>query len=380
MNTKGLIHSASTNSTATTTSTNTTTLSPSASSLSIAPHANGSTHDLEDKYSDTALYPSPPRFDKIIPLDERYITHSTFLKNKSSETTFIGLLTSSRLYKVDPDTNKKIWSIDLLDIHSVEGDESADPKTLKIVYHVRSNEDNGHAGASGSPAGSRLSGTHHRGGDHHNTSHRDESNNPETTHTESPNLQTRISMFTQSALKRGNENYIREKLWVAESEDIRDQWLIAVRLVSRNLFQKFFESNFIPSPAFYQLHLYVYKINRKGKTQVRCVLISSERFYNISVKQSLEIGKVKWSFPLASLKNLQIFKNPPNLLIVHIDNKENSKVKEHQQFITRDSHERNLLANELRRLYNKLTKQQLNKEEKEENSHYKKTSLKFIIN
>jgi len=115
-----------------------TSLSPTFSSHSLVASQTHQHHnDIEEKYSDSSLYPCPAKFEKIIPLEERYITYSTFLKNKSSETTFIGLLTSHRIYKIDPDSLKRIWSIDLCDIHSIEGDESIDPKTLKIVYHIR---------------------------------------------------------------------------------------------------------------------------------------------------------------------------------------------------------------------------------------------------
>eukprot|EP01132_Coremiostelium_polycephalum_P005873 gene5873-7305_t len=314
-----------------------------------------------------SLYPCPARFDKIIPLEERYITHSTFLKNKSSETTFIGLLTSQKVYKIDPDSNKKIWSIDLVDIHSVEGDESVDPKTLKIVYHIKQSSSlvgglissHGSGGSGGGSGGGGSSSLHN------------DSNNPEVSPPDSPTLHNRLSQITHSALKRNSstshDSYISEKILIAESEEIRDQWLISLKIITRQLFQKFFESTYIPAPAIYQLHMYVYKTNRKGKNQIRCIVLSTERLYNISVKQTLELGKIKWSFPISALKNLQVFKNPSNLLIMCQDNKENSKVKETQQFIFKDQSERNLMVNEMRRIYAKSTKGGiLNKEERDE--------------
>ncbi|KAM9964726.1 hypothetical protein ACTFIW_004502 [Dictyostelium discoideum] len=359
-------------------------ISPSISSSSISNNRNS--RDLEDKYGDTVVFPCPSKFEKIIPLDERYITHATFLKNKSSETTFIGLLTSNRFYKVDSDTLKKIWSIDLFDMHSIEGDESPDPKTLRIVYHVKQTP---------SLVGGLVSGGGGSNGNHNGGGGFDNNNNPEMSPPDSPTIQSRLS---SSSSKRGsssssssssgggggggggggsgggsgsggisNDNYISEKIFITESEEIRDQWLVSLRLLTRQTFQKYFESTFIPAPAIYQLHIYAYKTNRKGKNQIRCILVSTERCYNISIKTpSLEIGKVKWSFPIAALKTLQVFKSAPNILVLTLDNKENSKVKEVQQFILKDLIERNLLTNELRRIYAKLTKQSLTKDEKDE--------------
>ncbi|KAN0015714.1 hypothetical protein ACTFIU_008458 [Dictyostelium citrinum] len=348
-------------------------ISPSISSSSISNNRNS--RDLEDKYGDSVVFPCPAKFEKIIPLDERYITHATFLKNKSSETTFIGLLTSNRFYKVDSDTLKKIWSIDLFDMHSIEGDESPDPKTLRIVYHVKQTP---------SLVGGLVNGGGGGGSGGSNGNHID-NNNPEMSPPDSPTIQSRLSSSSSSS-KRGssssssggggggggsggisNDNYISEKIFITESEEIRDQWLVSLRLLTRQTFQKYFESTFIPAPAIYQLHIYAYKTNRKGKNQIRCILVSTERCYNISIKTpSLEIGKVKWSFPIAALKSLQVFKSAPNILVLTLDNKENTKVKEVQQFILKDLIERNLLTNELRRIYAKLTKQSLTKDEKDE--------------
>ncbi|KAK5577765.1 hypothetical protein RB653_002713 [Dictyostelium firmibasis] len=346
-------------------------ISPSISSSSISNNRNS--RDLEDKYGDSVVFPCPSKFEKIIPLDERYITHATFLKNKSSETTFIGLLTSNRFYKIDSDTLKKIWSIDLFDMHSIEGDESPDPKTLRIVYHIRQ---------SPSLVGGLVNGGG-SGGSNSNHNGSWDNNNPEMSPPDSPTIQSRLS----SSIKRGsssssslsggggggggggisNDNYISEKIFITESEEIRDQWLVSLRLLTRQTFQKYFESTFIPAPAIYQLHIYAYKTNRKGKNQIRCILVSTERCYNISIKTpSLEIGKIKWSFPIAALKTLQVFKSAPNILVLTLDNKENTKVKEVQQFILKDLIERNLLTNELRRIYSKLTKQSLTKDEKDE--------------
>ncbi|GAM23007.1 hypothetical protein SAMD00019534_061820, partial [Acytostelium subglobosum LB1] len=311
--------------------------------------------DLEERYLTSPPHPIPSRFEKLViswAQDEHYITHATFRKSLAGETSYIGLLTSYRFYKVDPDTNRMTWSINIVDMHSVEGDEAVDPKILKIVYHLRPTSGDGNSNNEPSPPDSP-----HLGSSSHQTS----------------GMQ-RLSMVTAS-IKRAtgshstDDSFVGEKSLVAESEDARDQWLIALRQLMRNTFQKLFESSFIPAPAVYQLHLYVYKTNRKGKNQIRCILVSTERVYNISVKQSLELGKPKWSFSIGSLKGLQVFKNPTNLLLINIDSsKESGKIKETQQFVMRDTNERNLLANELKRLYTKITKGTLSKEEKDEHS------------
>lgn len=53
------------------------------------------------------------------------------------------------------------------------------------------------------------------------------------------------------------------------------------------------KGSYIPSPDAYQCHFYVEKFNRKGKTQIRCLVISTSHIYNISVKSGRELGKTK---------------------------------------------------------------------------------------
>ncbi|EFA85175.1 hypothetical protein PPL_02175 [Heterostelium album PN500] len=326
-------------------STTSSSLSPSQSSMSLGTHEQ----PLEEKYADTSLYPLPVRFEKLIPLDERYITHSTFLKNKT-ETSFIGLLTSAKFYSVDPDTNKQKWIINLFDIHSIEGDESIDPKMLKIVYHIRPTSGTSGTSTSSGNLNSTIVGGGGGGGGTSNggigtvgNSLSSSTDNMNPSPPDSPNISGgggglhRIGQLTATALKKAtnasDSNFIGEKVFIAESEDIRDQC---------------YSSN----------HLY-----RRPQS------IN----YISTVKQNLELGKVKWSFPITALKNIQVFKSPTNLIVLNLDNKENSKVKDTQQFILRDIFERNFVVNELRRLYNRSTKQHLTKEEKDEPQPKKST-------
>lgn len=52
----------------------------------------------------------------------------------------------------------------------------------------------------------------------------------------------------------------------------------------------------ILAPEVYQCHFYVEKVNRKGKTQIRCLVISSTNIYNLNVKSGRELGKPKVIF------------------------------------------------------------------------------------
>jgi hypothetical protein len=51
----------------------------------------------------------------------------------------------------------------------------------------------------------------------------------------------------------------------------------------------------VPAPEVYQSHFYVEKMNRKGKLQMRCLVISTVNVYNISVKGGRGLGKIKVS-------------------------------------------------------------------------------------
>ncbi|GAM23109.1 hypothetical protein SAMD00019534_062840 [Acytostelium subglobosum LB1] len=326
-------------------------MTPSVSSCSLPLIHQWS--ESEERYTDTSFFPLPIRFDKLIPLSERYITHSYFQRHNGSSS-FIGLLTNARFYKVDPDTNKKNWSIDLIDVVAVEGDDLVDPRVLRIVYHIR---DGGAANGAGneydaevSPPNSPLNSSSGGSGYHRQT------------------LKRRASFSSPGSSASNGDNGApwAEKILMAESEDDRDHWLIAMRFLVRNLFQKQFEAAILPAPEVYQLHLYVHKSSRKGKSQVKCMLLSTERLYCLSVKHSWAMGKVKWSVPYSALKGLQISKINCNQLVVTLDNKDNTKLKDVQQFTMRDVFERNMFLNELRRLYNKTTKTHLPREEKEE--------------
>eukprot|EP01112_Ceratiomyxa_fruticulosa_P017011 TRINITY_DN5227_c0_g1_i1.p1 TRINITY_DN5227_c0_g1~~TRINITY_DN5227_c0_g1_i1.p1 ORF type:complete len:139 (+),score=24.85 TRINITY_DN5227_c0_g1_i1:185-601(+) len=94
-------------------------------------------------YKDPTSFPCPPKFDKIVPKTEQYFTHAVFrkyTKRDHAEKLFILLLTNVRFYKVEVDNYHEIWARDLIDIHSIEGDDpdssARTPTLLRLVCRI----------------------------------------------------------------------------------------------------------------------------------------------------------------------------------------------------------------------------------------------------
>eukprot|EP01112_Ceratiomyxa_fruticulosa_P018118 TRINITY_DN5750_c0_g1_i1.p1 TRINITY_DN5750_c0_g1~~TRINITY_DN5750_c0_g1_i1.p1 ORF type:complete len:358 (+),score=56.30 TRINITY_DN5750_c0_g1_i1:183-1256(+) len=285
--------------------------------------------EIEEVYTDPTHFPCPIRFDKIVPMNEQYITHALFKKFKdNTEKLFILLLTTTRYYKISVDSFHQVWSRDLIDLHAIEGDDAssaATPTLLRLVCRV-------------APKSSR----------------------------EPRDSSVRNRMSVEGPLTYGlmDKNLLKPKSYHAESIEVRDHWLIALRVLLRDMWQQKFESTLILSPDIYQTHVYVDKINRHGKNQVRCVLLSIDRLFNVMSKGMTEIGKVKWSFPHEAMSKLDMYANPPNLLDIHVDSSNKGvrgKVKNVISLAFKDKLERDMIVAELRRLYFNKTKKHLSK-------------------
>lgn len=94
---------------------------------------------------------------------------------------------------------------------------------------------------------------------------------------------------------RGNQNLVAEAVVVVNSM-IRDTW------------QRVCESSLVKAPEVYQFHCNVRKVNRKGKTQDRVLIVSNQWIYNLdSVDEEEEtINSFKWSLPIASLLRVAV--------------------------------------------------------------------------
>jgi len=81
------------------------------------------------------------------------------------------------------------------------------------------------------------------------------------------------------------------------------QWVVVFNKLIREVWQRECESLIIKSPEIYQYHAFVIKMNQKGKTQDRTILLSNEWIYNIEVIHNpTSIKDKKWAYPFKSLK------------------------------------------------------------------------------
>ena len=101
--------------------------------------------------------------------------------------------------------------------------------------------------------------------------------------------------------------FLETKTFKCDSEDVRDFWIIAFRAILRQYWQFYFESKYIAyvqpctcdlqfrPPEVYQFHRFVTKTNAKGRSQIRCLALSSDRLYNIQAPEQVPLtpGKIK---------------------------------------------------------------------------------------
>ncbi len=64
----------------------------------------------------------------------------------------------------------------------------------------------------------------------------------------------------------------------------RDETCILFNRLLQDFWQLLFESRLVPSPEIYQFHAFIRKVNRKGREQIRCIVISDKRIYNVKFK------------------------------------------------------------------------------------------------
>lgn len=76
--------------------------------------------------------------------------------------------------------------------------------------------------------------------------------------------------------------------------------VVVFNAMVRDAWQRVCEATLLKSPEIYQFHSVVRKVNRKGKTQDRVLVVSKEYIYNIgSISEGIE--EFKWSLPVESL-------------------------------------------------------------------------------
>jgi len=249
------------------------------------------------------VFPCPTPFQGHFPGVDHYLSHAVF-RNPMTKESFVIMITDRNMYKYTPQY-KKVWQTDLRDIHSID----IDAKTHEVMtLAIRCNKNNQLVGKKG---GSGLY--------------------AELIHTE---------------------------LCQAESIMARDLWATALSRVCRISYQKYFENTTVPNPEVYQWNVYMNKLNETGKLQVRCLVASTTRLYNIRVMPGVELDRrPQWAFPIASLVALITYGDNPLMFSFRVTPKTPSgtgraaPMRELVTYVVSHVNERNFLLQDLKRLY-----------------------------
>jgi len=274
--------------------------------------------------------PLPSQFDSIIQFQtsEKYVAHAACFEQissssaSSSSTTgtndanvvslkpCVLLISTVHYYKITTETNVHMeWRKELREIHSLEDCELSSssssslqtatllqPEAIKIVSHL-------------------------------------------------PLAKSKVG-----STKLGE--FIEERTFVFDSQEIREEWMLLLRALVRNIWQAQFEHSYLQAPEIYQLHKFVTKVNNKGRNQVRCLAISTERVYNIQAIQGYppSPGKIKWYFKINTIKKIASVEDNEGGRTLVISTSL-PKGKTEVTFIFKDSKERREVLHELRRLF-----------------------------
>jgi hypothetical protein len=91
----------------------------------------------------------------------------------------------------------------------------------------------------------------------------------------------------------------------------RDLFELVIHATARNLWQAFFEAQFVSNPDIYQAHCILTKFTRKNKRLTRCLLLTVDKVYNLSLNHAFEPDKLHWSFGYNSIIDLEVFAGNP---------------------------------------------------------------------
>jgi len=166
-------------------------------------------------------------------------------------------------------------------------------------------------------------------------------------------------------------DFLEKTPFVAMSQSLRDEWVIVLRAMFRNMWQRHFEMLFMLAPEIYVTHVFVTKVNVKGRSQVRCLALSTERFYNISAPEGFpqHPGKTKWSHSLNVINKLKLSENSMSIFSPTLK-------KTEINYVFSSDEERDRICYEIRRLYYVITKKNL---EVEKVGRSKKISKKLSL-
>jgi hypothetical protein len=140
------------------------------------------------------------------------------------------------------------------------------------------------------------------------------------------------------------------------------QWVFALQRSVRDLWQYAFETSIIPSPEVYQRHAFVIKLNRRGMSQDRMLVVSTGWIFNVEIEHNpTRIVASKWALPIGALRTIAIIADRNRLDMqfdsksMHLDDAhlgaKGKRVHHQHEFSFRSLQERRDMLNELIRLH-----------------------------
>mmetsp|Transcript_7792 Transcript_7792/g.24019 ORF Transcript_7792/g.24019 Transcript_7792/m.24019 type:complete len:199 (-) Transcript_7792:40-636(-) len=146
----------------------------------------------------------------------------------------------------------------------------------------------------------------------------------------------------------------------------RDLFELVIRAAARNLWQAFFEVRFIPNPDIYQAHCILTKFTRKKKRLTRCLLLTMDKVYNLSLNSTFEPEVLRWTFGYNSIVDLEVFAGNPRTFSFTLQPRTASlggvrttSLPDRFIFEANSDHERKWIMHEISRLYSLKMRNQL---------------------
>eukprot|EP00455_Lapot_gusevi_P021562 TRINITY_DN2258_c0_g1_i18.p1 TRINITY_DN2258_c0_g1~~TRINITY_DN2258_c0_g1_i18.p1 ORF type:complete len:334 (+),score=82.74 TRINITY_DN2258_c0_g1_i18:98-1003(+) len=168
--------------------------------------------------------------------------------------------------------------------------------------------------------------------------------------------------------------FLQRRHFRCSSEMARFQWVLILSRLVTDAWQRAFESSIVNAPEVYQYHTFVIKMNHKGVSQERTLVISTQWLYNVEVTHNPTVVKEKkWCLPIAALRSVNLMTEVQSPCATfffddvairqlmdqeHLGSKGTS-MNDNHSFVFRDDAQRARTVRELQRILYKLTGQRL---------------------
>jgi len=167
------------------------------------------------------------------------------------------------------------------------------------------------------------------------------------------------------------QDYLEFREYRVDDEFVALQWTSALMRFHLERWQHFWEveASHIHPPSYYQGFLFASKRNRKGKLQLRFLIVCSDIVHNVKAKAKagqtmVDPGVLKWSMKLSGVKGITIYKSDPRLLTIQVDpaiaTNTKKKVKPISTFLCGSTQDRDRIVLTLRSCIFKTTKKEMN--------------------